>query len=279
MAGFRSLIPDLVCDASKDWWSTWQASRSSRNRFSAARMAEGSYGRQLRRIAAAIDGIVRGFAPTGTEEISASTAQRIVDALQRYSAVVTPWSEAVARRILDDISNRDMNAWIGLSRHMGRGIREEIENAPTGLVMRQALQRQVDLIQSIPIEAAQRVHALTTEALATGRRAADIAKDIMASGEVARGRANLIARTEVGRTVIEFTKARAEAIGSTHFQWFTAGDRDVRPLHKKLEGKVFRWDDPPVIGEKGERGLPGGTYNCRCSASVIVPERFLREVA
>ena len=44
----------------------------------------------------------------------------------------------------------------------------------------------------------------------------------------------------------------------------------TRSGHLALNGKTFRWDDPPVINARtGERGHPGHDRNCRCYAEPV----------
>lgn len=94
---------------------------------------------------------------------------------------------------------------------------------------------------------------------------------ILASGEVSKSHATLIARTETARVSSLLTQARAEHIGSEGYIWRTAHDADVRELHVELEGKFIYWNAPPVAGSSGERAHAGQIYNCRCWAEVILP--------
>jgi len=73
----------------------------------------------------------------------------------------------------------------------------------------------------------------------TSAFAKEIAAEIMETGEVTKSRVTLIARTEVGRTTTMLTQVRSEGVGATHYQWLSARDSDVRPLHKKLPGSRF----------------------------------------
>jgi len=173
---------------------------------------------------------------------------------------------------------------------LGEEISQELNEAAIGGTYQELMARQVELIQSIPREAAQRVHSLVTEGLYEGRRAADVAAEIMRSNEVSKSKAELIARTEVGRAAATFQQVRAQAIGSEEYVWRSAGDYKVRPevgiknfarlntlqmgSHRKLTGRTFRWDDPPIIGTRGERGPPGTIYNCRCVAEPILPSSY-----
>lgn len=136
--------------------------------------------------------------------------------------------------------------------------------------MQGRLAEQVALIKSLPIEAAQRVHALTIEGLENGTRAAEIAKEIRRSGEVSESRANLIARTEVSRTASALTQARAQHIGSEGYIWRTSGDSDVRHSHAQMNGRFVRWDSPPTLD--GMTGHAGEYPNCRCYPEPVIPE-------
>ncbi len=172
--------------------------------------------------------------------------------------------------MLDDLNRRDEQAWMQQAQEMSRALRDELRRAPTGETMRALMAEQVTLIKSIPLEAAKRVHRLTIEALEDGTRAAQISKAIQESGEVAKSRADLIARTEVSRAATSLTEARALHVGSPGYFWRTSGDSDVRDSHRKMNGQFVRWDDPPTLD--GMTGHAGQFPNCRCWCEVVVPE-------
>ena len=236
--------------------------------FKRSRKVERGYVDRLRQLARHIDNLVRGVYDPEQPE----TARTLESLLRQYAETAAPWAQAVGARMVAEVAARDETTWMEVSRKMGRALRKEIETAPTGAMMRQRLEDQVDLITSIPREAADRVRKLTTEGIVQGTRPAEIAKEIMRTGEVSESRAMLIARTEVSRTATELTRARAEHVGSTHFIWRTAGDSDVRPTHRALNGKVFRWDDPPEC-DPGHHALPGAIWNCRCYPEVVIHDQ------
>ncbi|MBO9332895.1 phage head morphogenesis protein [Achromobacter xylosoxidans] len=236
-----------------------------------ARKAEGPYGRQLKRVAQNVGRIINAFPPDEPNAVPPMTA-----VLNAYAETLTEWARATALQMVTDVNRRDRDAFMARARDLSAGLRQELRNAETGRVMRQLMAEQVDLIKSIPIEAAKRVHVLTSEALLDSTRAAEIAKEIMRSGEVAESRALLIARTEVARTAAKLAEARAQAVGSTHYIWRTSGDSDVRAGHRHMNGKVFAWADPPMVNEGTDkrpvwmRHHPGEIWNCRCYAEPIL---------
>jgi len=243
--------------------------RNAQEKFLKSRKAELDYARKLRSVAKQIDHIVRGMAPNGVVD----NIDQLVRSLRQYSETIGPWARSVAARMLQEIARRDADMWKQMSNEMGRDLQFMIENAPIGHAMAVALNEQVTLIKSLPLEAAQRVHDLTILGLSDSTRAKDIANEIMSSGQVARSRATLIARTEVGRTATELTKTRAEAAGITHYIWRTSGDSDVRLSHKKMNGQVVAFNKMPTLSD-GTTCHAGAIYNCRCYPEPIIPEDY-----
>lgn len=244
--------------------------RVARERFSRARKAEKAFARQLAQVARQVGTIVSGMAPRGVVEAPAELTQT----LRRYAEMINPWARAVSARMIADVNQRDENAWAEAGEDIGRALRLEVRRAPTGAAMRQMLAEQVDLITSLPLKAAQRVHELAIEAVTqTGGRARELAQEIMRTGEVTKSRAMLIARTETSRTATTLTQARAQYVGSTQYVWRTSGDSDVRPSHRKMNGRVVDWDDPPMLDNL--TGHAGALPNCRCYPEPIIPDADL----
>lgn len=232
--------------------------------FVQARKVERYYAAQLRKIARHIGDLVSGAPPSDLIE-----AVILRDRLRKYAEILKPWASSVAARMLADVNRKDRDAWRARSAEMGRLLRREIETAPTGAAMRQLMAEQVGLITSLPTEAADRVHHLVTEGLIDATRASEIAKEIMRTGEVTKSRANLIARTEVGRAATTLTQARAQHVGSVGYIWRIADD-DARPSHREMEGRFVAWSNPPVLD--GLKGHAGCLPNCRCNPEPVIPE-------
>jgi len=125
-----------------------------------------------------------------------------------------------------------------------------------------------DLITTMAADKVARVRALLDEH--AGSRVETIRDRIMEEGGVTRRQAALIARDQVLSLNAQVTQRRHAAAGIERYTWRTSKDRDVRPAHKALEGKVFRYDDPPVQNKKGDRANPGEFFQCRCVAEPII---------
>ncbi|EET3159776.1 phage head morphogenesis protein [Escherichia coli] len=231
------------------------------------RQAEIRYRTSLRRIARAVGDIVNGRYDGSNDSIT-----EIIEALERYSEIITPWATKVAENFTADLTRQNEKVWRQHSKNISRELRNLVESAPVGQVMQSIIAEQVKYIKSLPLEAADRVYDIqnrATEAVVTGERAEHFAKEIAASGDIAKSRADLIARTELGRATGALDQARALSIGSNGYIWRTAEDGDVRHSHREMEGKFVEWGKPPTLdcmtGHAGE--LP----NCRCYKEIVFP--------
>jgi uncharacterized protein with gpF-like domain len=249
-----------------------RALRELRLHFWRIRRVDKAYIQKLVAIARQVGVIIKGFAPEG----EVTNLPGLMYSMERYAGVLEPWAETVATRLIQEIDHRDKAAWHALSRQMGQNLREEIENAPTGTLMRQLIANQVDEIKSIPRDAAARVYALATEAHITGARSDKIRAEILATEDVSVARAKMLARTAVATASTTLVESRALYVGSPGYHWRTTKGADVRKDHRELEGTFHRWDDPPVVDKRsGYRSHPGCNANCQCWAQVVLPEPTL----
>ncbi len=83
---------------------------------------------------------------------------------------------------------------------------------------------------------------------------------------IAARKAKFLAQNETTIMLSEYKKVTYKEMGFNKFIWRTITDGRERELHKQLNGTVWNYDNPPIIDERtGNRGLPGQTYNCRCT--------------
>lgn len=253
------------------WATSDRARRETRKEkasFRSARQAEVKYGAQLRSIAEQCGVIIRGLTPKGGVPDPAVVER----ALRAYSVMIEPWAKAVGARMLADVSRRDEAVWKSIASDMSRALHEEIRSAPTGEALTRLLKEQVNLITSLPLRAAERVHKLAIESRVTGARFDTIVEEIQRSGRVTKSRATLIARTEVARAASGLVQARATYVGSDGYIWRTAEDGDVRKSHKRMAGQFVPWNRPPVTD--GMAGHAGQLPNCRCYPEPVIPDNI-----
>ena len=270
--------------------------------FARAHNAQRSYGQALRGYARQIGHIIAHHAEGDPPTVPPHKMPELTEALRRYRIGTTPWARAAATRMIAEVNRRNLTAWQRYTSEMSAGIRTALFNAPVGETIQALLAGQLDLITSLPIDAAQRVHEASLEALEAGGRyqertaiergwdpetqtwtrgEPELSTELeqaladahpWATTQWLLNRATLIARTETARSASVLVQARAEHVGAESYIWKTSGDWKVRPSHKRLNNHEFRWDDPPLSDAPDYRSHPGQIFNCRCVALPILPE-------
>jgi SPP1 gp7 family putative phage head morphogenesis protein len=134
------------------------------------------------------------------------------------------------------------------------------------------------LIQNMAGDYISRINLAAERAVTTGMSPCQLAQAIQKTdGSIKAGRANLIARDQIGKLNGLVPQARMEAVGLDLYEWSTSLDERVRGSHASLEGKICRWDDPAVYSDDGGKTWkdrpadwcqlhPGYNIQCRCTA-------------
>lgn len=201
-------------------------------------------------------------------KVSADQAEKM---LVDYADVIGDWAEMVGRRMFAQVEREEWNQWRSVSEEIAAGLRDVVGNTPVGIVAQDIVYRQIQLMKSLPLEAADRVRDIQSraiEAVIHGERPDQLYEMIMQSGDVAASRAKLIARTEIGRATGALTQARALSVGSEGYWWRIKG-AGTRPSHKGMKDKFVRWDNPPTLD--GMTGHAGCLPNCDCWPEVHIP--------
>jgi len=243
---------------SRPWsWADAAKARPVSKGFAPSKATERAYAKQLRSVADQV-GRITAKAPDPQE------AKR---ALEAYAATVEPWARQAATNMVRAAARKNDGAWRKAAAQWGIDLRGMLAADISGAV-RARIDENVRLITSIPAQAAERVAEMAHGALLDGTRADAIMEKIAAEGDVARGRARVIALTEVSKAGTALTRARAESVGSEGYIWRTARDGQTRPSHRAMEGRFVRWDSPPTLD--GMTGHAGEFPNCRCYPEPVV---------
>lgn len=94
----------------------------------------------------------------------------------------------------------------------------------------------------------------------------DIADALVKRTHMTMQHASLIANDQTGSVISQLDSYRATHAGAERYIWHSMEDNRVRPKHRELDGKAFKYDDP-MGGDNGQ--LPGEPIRCRCYAEPI----------
>ena len=136
------------------------------------------------------------------------------------------------------------------------------------VLLKQWVSENVELICTVPNASLDKMRELVCDNYMEGKTAMDIIKEMQKQYGIDKRHAMLIARDQTAKLNAAITQHQQQEAGIESYTWSTSWDDRVRDSHRKLDGKPFRWDDPPET-EKGRKCHPGQDYQCRCCAIPI----------
>lgn len=251
-----------------------------------------SISRYLRGLGATWDKAARGFRIPQTR-IPADVRQALEDSAERYRDIERRIAEHVRKVSGQGIVSLDLDASFDvilndLERQFSTTTAGTLHDAAGKLTVAprlteesmrriaEAYTNNLDLyITSYTDDAVQRLRKTVEEAAIKGVRAEALARMIEGDRDVTRRKAKFLARQETSLMVSKFRQERYSEAGLTTYKWSTSGDERVREDHRLLDGKAFRFDQPPVTDRATmARNNPGEDFNCRCLALPVVPRRL-----
>lgn len=134
-----------------------------------------------------------------------------------------------------------------------------------------AVARNVALIKSIPVEYFQRIQDAVLSSITDGKGLADLVPALQDIGGITERRAKNIAIDQTHKMYQGLNTGRMKAVGVKSFEWVhSGGGQHPRPMHIAMSGKIYSFNNLPIIEEDGERGIPGQAINCRCTMIPVV---------
>jgi len=155
----------------------------------------------------------------------------------------------------------------GAKRALGIDLSAVVRDEDLTDYLRLASARNALLIKSLSEDAVKRVQQTVLDGLIAGTSRADVQKTLTEQFGIADNRAKLIAQDQMAKLSSDLTRVRHEQAGITEYDWYTSRDERVRPRHRALQGKRYRYGEP--TGAEGGVG-PGQAVRCRCFARGVV---------
>lgn len=127
--------------------------------------------------------------------------------------------------------------------------------------------KNVGLIKSLTDEAYGKIQQAVYNNASGGGTFKDLKDELTKTFNMSGRRAKIIARDQIAKFNSSLDEVRQRQAGIEEYDWSTSHDERVRPLHKRLDGKRYKW------GEKtgAESGLPPGQpILCRCVALAVI---------
>ena len=236
--------------------------------FGPTQRLEKQYGAAIGRI------VKRILAPIRQEASLEEWLQSIAERSQ--AADVQEASNLLAQNMVRWASIRNAKSWREAaaksqkSRELYRLLQHEMQG-PVGIQVQRLIQDNAGYISSVPLDAARVLVDEVARAQQSGARASTISKMLKTRfPQLLKSRVHLISRTETAKASTALTQARCEELSLDWYVWKTSEDQRVRESHRKMDGVLCSWVDPPdpeaLVGVKSTLGhyAAGSCPNCRC---------------
>lgn len=137
-------------------------------------------------------------------------------------------------------------------------------------LMQNYVERNASLIQSLSDDTVKRIQQSVYNAKINGDRLDVLSSKIQKDFKILKNRADLIAEDQMASLNSDLTAMQNQSLGIKKYRWRTRRDERVRPRHKKLEGRIYKYGQ----STDAEGGLPPGKpIRCRCAQEAIIPPK------
>ncbi len=210
------------------------------------------------------------------EDATVSSQARILaNALQKkFDALFALQAKPLAEGMVDDA---DKSSAVSLKSSLkelsgGLTLKTDILTGPLNDVISATVSENVSLIKSIASQYLDGVQGAVMRSITTGNGLADLVPFLQNHKGITLRRARIIAYDQTRKAYNNINKGRMEKLGLEEYKWLhSAGGQHPRELHESYSGKIFRFDNPPIIDKRtGERGIPGQAINCRCRMVPVI---------
>lgn len=191
-----------------------------------------------------------------------------LDQLIAFILNPTEAAEQTVENILRLEAKRHTDTFMAAAkRALGVDLSAVVREDDLGDYLRLAAARNTSMIKNLSDDAVKRVQQVVLDGLIAGTPRAEVQKSLTKQLGISDNRAKLIAQDQMAKLNSDLNRIRHEQAGVKEYVWTTAHDERVRPLHRALDGKQYRYGEP--TGAEG--GLqPGQPVRCRCIARAVV---------
>ena len=202
------------------------------------------------------------------ENIGSQARILFSDLGKKWSKLFSRQSKSISENMIKGVSNHSYKNLESSLKKISGGLTIKVPEMPAGLIeiQKAAIAENVALITNISTQYQQRVEQVVYSSISTGGRgAADIYDELIRVGGMTERRAHLIATDQTKKSTSAYNLERAKSVGIKKGIWrHSSAGGEPRKKHVNFDGKEFDLNEPPAIGDKGARVMPGYEINCRC---------------
>lgn len=161
----------------------------------------------------------------------------------------------------------------------GLALKTDFIPHPLKNIVKASINENVSLIKSIPQKYLSDISGSVMRSITTGNGLKDLIPAISKHSNQTKRRIKNLALDQTRKAYNVINKQRLISIGVKKFKWLhSGGGQHPRKSHIAMNGKVFSYDDLPIINkeqadkgyESPQKGIPGQAINCGCTMNPVV---------
>ena len=205
----------------------------------------------------------------------ASQAKILMNSLSnKFSDMFKDFADGASKQMVNQVNKQSKSSLFESYKQLSGGlsIKTDFNTSRLNDVIKASVNENVNLITSIQSQFLDDINGMVNRSITTGQGLADLIPQIEKISGQTKRRAKNIALDQTRKAYNSINKIRMESAGIKKFEWIHShGGINPRPLHESYDGKIFSFDDLPIIEERtGERGVPGQAINCKCTMRPVI---------
>lgn len=211
----------------------------------------------------------RDYAPiTQDASLASQSALALARLKNKFTRLFKERAPALIDRMLGGVDKASATGLQKSLKELSGGVTLKTDTIPAPLaeILKATTYENVKLITSIPEQTALRIEGAVMRSIQQGGEGRKtILQELERIGGMESRRVKLISEDQTRKITSAMNVERSKALGITKARWVhSSGSAEPRPKHVDFNGKIFDLNDPPAIGDKGQKVLPGTEISCRC---------------
>lgn len=211
----------------------------------------------------------------GMDASIASQARILVNALnKKFDEMFNRASVTLSSSMVNGVDQASKSALAQSMKTLSGGmtVKTNVMSADLHNTVKASIAQNAMLIKSIPQQYLEKIGGAVMRSVTSGQGLADLLPILNKYSDQTERRSKNIALDQTRKAYNSINQDRMKKVGIEKFIWrHSAGGLNPREDHIDLDGKIFSFDDLPVIDKStGERGIPGQAPNCKCFMEPVV---------
>lgn len=216
-----------------------------------------------------ISNLWREYSPVTTDASLASQAKIALAKLQRrFAKLFRDKAPSIIDRMLGGVDKASATSLKTSLKDLSGGVtlKTDIMPAPLTEILKATTYENVKLITDIPAQTALRIEGAVMRSIQQGGEGRKtILEEVSKIEGMELRRARTISQDQTRKIFSAMSAERSKALGIRKARWqHSNAGVEKRRKHVEFSGNIFDLDDPPAIGDNGEKVLPGFSVNCKC---------------